>query len=47
MALASGYAIQGLGTVFVARIDGSYSGIRGLPLFETARLLQECGVGVL
>lgn len=44
---AGGYAIQGLGAVFVERIEGSYSGIMGLPLFETARLLQDCGVGVL
>lgn len=42
-----GYAIQGLGAVFVESIEGSYSGIMGLPLFETARLLQDCGVGIL
>lgn len=44
---AGGYAIQGLGAMFVRRIEGSYSGIMGLPLFETARLLQDCGVGIL
>ncbi|WJW74876.1 nucleoside triphosphate pyrophosphatase [Thiohalobacter sp. IOR34] len=38
---AGGYAIQGLGALFVARLEGSYSGVMGLPLFETARLLQE------
>jgi septum formation protein len=37
---AGGYAIQGLGAVFIAEIRGSYSGVMGLPLYETARLLQ-------
>ena len=37
---AGGYAIQGLGTVFIAHLSGSYSGVMGLPLYETARLLQ-------
>jgi septum formation protein len=37
---AGGYAIQGRAGVFVARIRGSYSGIVGLPLYETAELLQ-------
>jgi len=41
---AGGYAIQGLGAVFVERISGSYSGIMGLPIFETAQLLR--GVGL-
>ena len=41
---AGGYAIQGLAAAFVERIDGSYSGVVGLPLFETARLLQDSGV---
>lgn len=41
---AGGYAIQGLGATFVERIEGSYSGVVGLPLFETARLLQDSGV---
>jgi len=36
---AGGYAIQGRGAVFVRHIAGSYSGIMGLPLFETAELL--------
>lgn len=44
---AGGYAIQGLAAVFIQRIEGSYSGVMGLPLFETARLLQEAGVSVL
>jgi septum formation protein len=41
---AGGYAIQGLAAAFVERIEGSYSGVVGLPLFETARLLQDSGV---
>lgn len=40
---AGGYAIQGLGAVFIASIHGSYSGVMGLPLFETARLLNGFG----
>jgi septum formation protein len=44
---AGGYAIQGLGAVFVQRLRGSYSGVMGLPLYETARLLAEVGVEVL
>ncbi|MEE9421688.1 MAG: Maf family protein [Gammaproteobacteria bacterium] len=41
---AGGYAIQGMGAVFVEHIDGSYSGVMGLPLFETARLLGQFGI---
>ena len=37
---AGGYAIQGAAAAFIERIDGSYSGIVGLPLFELARLLD-------
>ena len=44
---AGGYAIQGLGAVFIAELKGSYSGVMGLPLFETAQLLKECGIRVL
>lgn len=43
---AGGYAIQGLGAVFVERIEGSYSGVVGLPLLETATLLVAAGIGV-
>lgn len=43
---AGGYAIQGLGAVFIERIDGSYSGVMGLPLAETASLLVAAGIGV-
>jgi septum formation protein len=38
---AGGYAIQGRGAVFIERLEGSYSGVMGLPLFETALLLDE------
>ena len=41
---AGAYAIQGRAAVFVARLDGSYSGVVGLPLFETASLLREIGI---
>jgi len=41
---AGGYAIQGFGAVFVAHLEGSYSGVVGLPLCETAELLQEAGI---
>jgi len=41
---AGGYAIQGLGAVFVARIEGSFTGVMGLPLFQTAALLDAAGV---
>ncbi len=41
---AGAYAIQGLGAVFIERIEGSYSGIMGLPLYETSQLLSEVGI---
>ncbi len=41
---AGGYAIQGLGAVFIEALSGSYSGVMGLPLFETARLLAAANV---
>ncbi len=41
---AGGYAIQGYGAVFVSAINGSYSGVVGLPLAETAELLQCAGI---
>ncbi len=44
---AGTYAIQGVAAIFIAEISGSYSGVMGLPLFETARLLEEFGVEVL
>jgi septum formation protein len=41
---AGGYAIQGRAAAFVAWISGSYSGVVGLPLFETAALLAQAGL---
>jgi septum formation protein len=41
---AGGYAIQGRAAAFIAHLAGSYSGVMGLPLFETMQLLRECGV---
>jgi septum formation protein len=41
---AGAYAIQGLGAVFIQHIRGSYSGVMGLPLYETASLLQAAGL---
>ncbi len=41
---AGAYAIQGAAGAWVKRIDGSYTGIMGLPLFETAGLLRAVGV---
>lgn len=44
---AGAYAVQGMGAVFVSRLEGSYTGVVGLPLYETAQLLGACGVPVL
>ena len=44
---AGGYGIQGLGAIFISNLEGSYSGVMGLPLFETTKLLQQAGVTVL
>ncbi|HEY8508806.1 MAG TPA: Maf family protein [Steroidobacteraceae bacterium] len=41
---AGAYAIQGLGAVFIESINGSYSGVMGLPLYETAELLRAAGL---
>jgi septum formation protein len=43
---AGAYAIQSAVAAWIARIDGSYSGIMGLPLFETAQLLQWAGIAL-
>lgn len=40
---AGAYAIQGLGGIFVESLAGSYSGVVGLPVFETADLLRQAG----
>jgi septum formation protein len=44
---AGAYAIQGRGGAFVRRLDGSYSGVVGLPLAETAAILTRLGLTVL
>ncbi len=44
---AGAYAIQGRAAAFVARLEGSYSGVMGLPLYETAALLARIGFPVL
>jgi len=44
---AGGYAIQGRAAAFITRLDGSYSGVMGLPLAETAALLAGAGAAVL
>jgi septum formation protein len=43
MGKAGAYGVQGRAAAFIARISGSYSGIMGLPLFETAQALREVG----
>ena len=42
---AGAYAIQGAAEAFVTRLSGSYSGVMGLPLYETAQLLRQFGLG--
>jgi septum formation protein len=44
---AGAYGIQGLGGIFVSRLCGSYSGVVGLPVCETADLLREFGMEIL
>jgi septum formation protein len=43
---AGAYAIQGTAQAFISHLSGSYSGVMGLPLYETARLLREFGVAM-
>jgi septum formation protein len=43
---AGAYAIQGRAAAFIAELRGSYSGVMGLPLYETAALLQRAGVAI-
>jgi len=43
---AGAYAIQGRAAAFVERLEGSYTGVMGLPLFETSNLLRQFGVAV-
>lgn len=44
---AGGYGIQSLAAVFIERIEGSYTGVMGLPLYETAGLLKQAGLPVI
>ena len=44
---AGGYGIQGLAALFIERIEGSYTGVMGLPLFETGRMLTQAGIKIL
>lgn len=44
---AGAYAVQGLAAIFIEELAGSYSGVMGLPLFETARLLRAFGIDLL
>jgi septum formation protein len=44
---AGAYAIQGRAAIFIANLRGSYSGVMGLPLFETAELLRNAGIASL
>jgi septum formation protein len=41
---AGGYAIQGRGAAYITHLEGSYSGVMGLPVFETAQLLRAAGI---
>ena len=43
---AGGYAVQGLAAKYIAKLSGSYSGVMGLPLYETATLLRQCGIHI-
>ncbi len=43
---AGAYAIQGMAAAFIIEIIGSYSGVMGLPLFETTQLLEESGIEI-
>ena len=44
---AGAYGIQGMAALFIEHIEGSHSGIMGLPVFETAQLLRKAGVPLL
>lgn len=44
---AGGYAIQGMAAIYIQEISGSYSGIMGLPIYETAQLLRQAGLPLL
>ena len=44
---AGAYTIQGVAAMFITRLEGSYTGVMGLPLFETLALLALAGVSPL
>ena len=44
---AGAYGIQGIAGSLIKRIEGSYSGVMGLPVYETAKLLKQAGIGLL
>jgi septum formation protein len=43
---AGGYGVQGGAAKFISKLSGSYSGVMGLPLYETATLLRQCGISL-
>jgi len=43
---AGSYGIQGLAGAWIKRIEGSYTGVMGLPIYETAELLRKYGIGI-
>ena len=44
---AGAYGIQGIASTMIKRIEGSYSGVMGLPIYETSMLLAQAGIVVL
>lgn len=44
---AGSYAVQGLAAIWITRLEGSYSGVMGLPLYETAQLLSDFGIKII
>jgi septum formation protein len=44
---AGAYGIQGIAGSLIKRIEGSYSGVMGLPVYETAKLLKQAGIALL
>lgn len=44
---AGGYAVQGLAAIWIRELHGSFSGVMGLPLFETAELLRDFGIEII
>ncbi|MCK3654747.1 septum formation inhibitor Maf [Pasteurellaceae bacterium Macca] len=44
---AGAYGIQGIGGSFIQYLSGSFTGVMGLPLYETAELLKRCGITIL